>query len=80
MADLYPTKTRLALLRDIADGKVADDPDGTPMLHLGGGERTKVASATWELESAGWIYQAEGYTGWQIAPLGRDVLKEHADA
>lgn len=79
MSDLYPTKTRLALLRDVADGRVK--------------RRFGVDIDTWtdrtvtfrmeELERAGWVELGE-FVGrsqqWQITPAGRAVLDAHGEA
>jgi len=58
--DLYPTPYRLGLLRDVADGRVCDDPDCVPMLDLGDGESVRVANAVWEMRRAGWVELPHG--------------------
>ncbi|MGE6955123.1 hypothetical protein [Staphylococcus capitis] len=73
---LYPTKTRVALLQDVADGKVADDADGTPSLDLGD-ERARVATAVWEQAAAGWVEQVAGSLVWSVTELGRRVLEAY---
>lgn len=79
MADaLFPTPTRLGLLRDIADGKVADDAHLTPMLDLGDGMRTKVSHGVWELSQAGWC-QPTDTSAWELTDAGRAVLDGGTD-
>jgi hypothetical protein len=76
--DLHPTKTRLALLDDVAAGRVIDDEDFTPQLHRDEGT-SRVADGVWELERAGWVEQVRIDHVWQLTILGRDVQAEHAD-
>jgi hypothetical protein len=73
---LYPTKTRLALLADVAALRVADDPDGTPMLDCGPDGHARVADAIWQMYRAGWIEQPAGEVVWRLTPAGFDVLEE----
>jgi hypothetical protein len=82
--DLYPTPYRLGLLRDVADGRVRDDPDCVPMLDLGDGESVRVANAVWEMRRAGWVElppgtdePAERWT-WRLTDAGRTVLEAGA--
>jgi hypothetical protein len=75
---LYPTPTRLALLADVAAGKVADDADGTPYLDLGGDGRAKVADAIWLMYRAGWLWQRDGSPVWALTDKGRAVLEAGA--
>jgi hypothetical protein len=72
--DLYPTKTRLALLRDIADGKVCDGADGAPHLDIGDGETARVADAVWAMERAGWVTQPSDRLLWELTATGHIVL------
>lgn len=73
--DLYPTPTRLALLADIAAGKVADDADGAPHLDLGEDGIARVAEAVWTLYRAGWCHQAPGSDRWELTQRGTAVLQ-----
>lgn len=79
MADLYPTKTRLALLADVAAGRVIDDEDFTPMLHHDEGT-SRVAAAILEMEAAGWVEQVRVDHVWSLTIVGRDVLEGRAGA
>lgn len=74
---LYPTPTRLALLADVRDLKVADDEDGAPQLDLGNGETARVASAIWEMERppACWVYQIPDGLAWRLTQRGLDILE-----
>lgn len=72
---LHPTPTRLALLADIAAGKVMDDADFAPHLDLGDEGTARVADAVWEMEGAGWVQQVRMDHVWQLTLLGQDVLQ-----
>lgn len=83
MADLYPTPHRLALLRDIRDGRVRDDGQLTPMLHFeedGEAKSAKVAGAVWLMGRAGWCELPPGtdepaeLSTWRLTDAGRAVL------
>jgi hypothetical protein len=84
--DLYPTKTRLQLLREIANSQVLTDilnvdedvillfPDAPTSWQ----DRVKVTTRVRELEAAGWIAEsAEGE--WRLAPGGRAILEAHRE-
>lgn len=79
MADLFATPTRLALLADIAAGKVGSDDEHTVWLDLGDGDRAKVSSAVWEMERTGWVEQLDGERIWRLTERGQDVLQGRAD-
>lgn len=72
--NLYPTPTRLALLADIAAGRVIDDADFTPMLEHDEGT-SRVADAIWQMERAGWVEQERVDHVWSLTIVGRDVLE-----
>lgn len=55
MSDLYPTRTRLALLQDVDDGQVVFAPGQGGVLNLATTPPTQVVSATAEMRRAGWI-------------------------
>lgn len=81
MSDLYPTKTRLRLLRavqsgDVLDGSVLIDDDalGNAWLCEPGEERRKVTARVIELEEAGWIVLDEPYVHWTLTAEGARVL------
>lgn len=80
--DLHPTPYRLALLRDVDAGKVADDADCVPMLDLGDGDSVRVAGAMWEMAQAGWVELAPGKPdepcAWRLTDAGRKVLEAGA--
>jgi hypothetical protein len=71
---LHPTPTRLALLADVAAGRVIDDADFTPMLHHDQGA-SRVADAIWELERSGWVEQVREDHVWSLTIVGTDVLE-----
>lgn len=82
MTNLFPTKTRLALLADVADGKVADDADGAPHLDCGDDGHARVAEAVWLMYRAGWLMYRAGWLWqrdwspvWALTDKGRAVLE-----
>lgn len=75
---LHPTPTRLALLADIAAGKVMDDADFAPHLDLGDEGSARVADSVWEMERAGWVEQVSTDHVWSLTALGQDVLQGRA--
>lgn len=76
--DLYPTKTRLALLREVADGRIMLGAGGIayggPCYSVVTG-RTVTARIA-EMFHAGWVEPAEGTEGgyWSLTDAGRAVL------
>lgn len=66
---LYPTKTRLVLLRDVAYGEITRDADGDSW----NARHYKMTSRIEELEQAGWIALEEGKV-WRPTGVGRAVL------
>lgn len=54
MSDLYPTKTRIALLRDVDDGTVVYSAN-SGVLNTATLPPTQVLDAVIELRQAGWI-------------------------
>lgn len=87
MPDLYPTKTRLALLRDIRDGHVIEGPVepwagdvwNTARAETGDQAR-KVTARVHELEDAGWVECGGDLTTWSLTAAGRAVLEAHGGA
>lgn len=82
MSELYPTKTRLALLRAVALGRVLDLPDedrnrlesfDTSDAEDGEPARRVTARVT-ELARAGWIACPNGVT-WGLTRAGRQILE-----
>lgn len=76
-----PTKVELALLADVAAGRVADDLDGTVWLTLDDeDEGANVSTAVWEMERAPrrWVHQLDGEKCWRLTYRGRDVLQGRA--
>ncbi|PRX07389.1 hypothetical protein CLV67_14264 [Actinoplanes italicus] len=73
---LEQTAARLALLRDVADGKVFDDDDFTPRLHVDGEEPVDVRHGVWELERHGWIEQPSTTRLWEPTEFGQALLEE----
>ncbi|GIE75771.1 hypothetical protein Aph02nite_17210 [Actinoplanes philippinensis] len=74
--ELEQTDVRLGLLRDVADGKVADDADFTPRLHVDGEEPVDVRQGVWEMERVRWVEQPFTSRAWQVTARGRSVLEE----
>lgn len=80
--DLYPTKTRLALLRDVEVGEVWQNSGNGHSTTPGTiGDDTEplvvVTSRIAEQEQAGWVHLFEHTTGakqWQLTDAGREVL------
>lgn len=68
MPDLHPTKTRLALLREVAGGDVWQDSDGESFIGAG----PRVTARMRELESAGWVRLL--ITNWVVTTEGYTVL------
>lgn len=80
MADLYPTKVRVALLRDVDEHRVRDDAAGVPMLHWNdddAAQTCRIDVAMRELSAAGWVEPGDVNT-WHLTEAGRRVLEEHA--
>jgi hypothetical protein len=81
VSDLYPTKTRLALLRDVADGEVWQHSNGESVVSLsgdtGGPSVARCTAAIEEQRDAGWVHLVElkhGAKQWQRTDAGRAVL------
>ncbi|TDC34212.1 hypothetical protein E1211_17855 [Micromonospora sp. 15K316] len=55
MTNLHPTKTRLRLLRDVADGNVWFSPHSSAVQNRATTPASNVLSATAEQRQAGWI-------------------------
>lgn len=78
--DLFPTKTRLTLLRDVAVGEVWQRRDGvsttTGTIGLDTQDLVVVTARIAELESAGWVhlYAHALAWQWQLTDVGREVL------
>lgn len=87
MSDLYPTKTRLLLLRDVANGDCTRRRDyrGEEYDHNSATDRTVTVRLA-ELERAGWVVLGKPcepvsrYPCWRLTPAGRAVLDAHAGA
>jgi hypothetical protein len=69
--ELYPTKTRMALLQGVADLEISLEEDGT-YRWLG---NRKVNVALEELEAAGWIVFETDTAVPHITGLGRIALR-----
>lgn len=83
--DLYATKTRLALLRDVASGECWQRSNGHSTTPGTIGVDTEplvvVTSRIAEQEQAGWVHLFEHTTGakqWQLTTAGREVLDRAA--
>lgn len=87
MPSPHPTKTRLALLQDVADGHVYCVVDGTDYnSSYAPGLPRKVNAAVGELERAGWVGlemhgdDIPGAGNWRLTDAGREVLEAADDA
>lgn len=83
VADLYPTKTRLDLLREVLADNVIDGDISLNPLHHGhhvlvdptvGRPHRRVCARIRELESAGWVELPDGTGIWQMTAAGYAVL------
>lgn len=82
--NLHPTPTRLALLRDVADGLVMEDP-ATEVIwrddRLGGfydpntATCTRVTAKVRELENAGWV-ELGNLATYRLTETGKRILAE----
>jgi hypothetical protein len=77
VSNLYPTPTRLALLREVAAGNViegiTEETDGhTWLVDPETGDRRKVCARIEEALKAGWVVQDEAF--WRLTRTGRAVL------
>jgi hypothetical protein len=72
---LEQTDVRLGLLRDIANGLVADDSEFMPTMTVDGGS-VPVGPGVWELERHGWVEQPFTSRVWQPTAHGLSVLEE----
>jgi hypothetical protein len=77
MPDLYPTPSRLALLREVFGQRVFQDRLGDNYVS---GER-KCNAAITEMRAADWVrlvdLSGDGILMWEITDAGRDVLDAH---
>jgi hypothetical protein len=80
-ADLYPTKTRLALLRQVANSQVMTDPTAEhhhvvlfPDAPDVWANRVTVTARIDELERAGWVVDNEAEVFWHPTEAGLAVL------
>lgn len=74
MSDLYPTKTRMALLEHIGDGSVRKDPYNTQIVYeMREPPRHNLTARTAEVIRAGWA-RVENYDV-VLTEAGKAVLK-----
>lgn len=82
MSGLYPTPTRLALLRDVAAGNVLDgvtpETDGHTWLVVAPFVPLKVCARIQEMDAAGWVERGEPF--WRITEAGTVVLAANGGA
>lgn len=78
---LYPTKTRLALVRAVANGQVATDVTADddliwlyPNYPTEHDTRRRVTHDVRELERAGWVEEDQAGVFWRLTGAGRAVL------
>lgn len=77
--DLYPTKTRLALLGDVGRAKVYYAENGQIMRNTGDRFPVRATAAVKEMESAGWVLFGRNQT-YELTELGRRILRTRAVA
>lgn len=91
MGELYPTPTRLALLRDVDDGRVSRSIWSSGQSDASSRTGCRVTAAIEEMSAAGWVVlnpqrwqTADVVTGhgyelqyWQLTDAGRAVLDAH---
>ena len=88
MSDLFPTKTRLALLCDVEAGEVWQKGNGESVVTLieefGVSDFLyRCTAAIAEQEQAGWVRLVElkyGAKRWELTDAGRAVLDTHGGA
>jgi hypothetical protein len=73
MGDLYPTKTRLALLRDVGAARVYYAESGQIMRNTDGRFPLRATVAVKELERAGWVHLGKNGT-YELTTEGGEVL------
>ncbi len=81
MSELYPTKTRLDLLRTVNAGDVmeglTEDTQGHTWLTSYTDPARKVCARIAEAEAAGWVELNEPNPVWALTDAGRAVLDAH---
>ncbi len=78
--DLFPTKTRLALLADVLAGSVYERSDGTS-VNIATDQPRTVTAAIDELSRAGWVRVGQsrmsGRKPWHLTASGTTTLEAH---
>lgn len=78
MTTLHPTKTRVALLADIAAHSVFDMPDGSIAVLDRGVVLATVTARAKELQAAGWATPGfDQEWPWQLTDAGEALLTKH---
>jgi hypothetical protein len=79
--NLYPTPTRIQLLRDIANAQVFTDLTADtarvvlcPYAPTEWQTQQTVTKRVQELESAGWVAETDG-ADWVLTDAGREILR-----
>lgn len=82
MADLEPTEALIALLRDVRDRHVLEDPDTcAPYLDLvGEDDRADVSRSVWAMANVQppWCWLPPDTLVWHLTDRGREVLDRGA--
>lgn len=78
MADEELGEARLAILRDVAAGKVCDDADFCPRLNLGEDGEADVSTVVWLLERQRLVVQPFAERRWRLTDAGRSHLDVEA--
>jgi hypothetical protein len=83
MGELYPTRTRLQLLRDVRDGKVGTDITADverivlwPYAPTEWQTQQTVTARVLELEQAGWVRRSASGAAWLLTDAGEKVLAD----
>jgi hypothetical protein len=75
MSGLYPTPSRLELLRDVDAGNVRDVIH-VSMVDCGEGQLVEVAFMIQAMEREGWVeHEPAEHDVWRLTDLGRQVLE-----
>jgi hypothetical protein len=75
--DLYVTKTRLALLVDVAFGRIYRSANGKDLRRVPRGQFARtVTSGMREFVAAGWAWLDKDDHTWHLTDAGRAVLQE----
>jgi hypothetical protein len=76
VSDLYPTPTRIQLLRDLETECVVENEDGTWLLsQTNAFPPVKVSAEIRKFHSAGWVELLPNVERWVLTDAGREILR-----